>query len=135
MMLSRKGLFIKYLFVFHFYKNNIESYGFFSQLSIVILTSLKVYFMGGMLMTGTPVYVGFLAPIFALIFPNKKRAFFIFFLYITGMLLATLMNPYTTDDHLFAGQILGFLVGVFFIFLTVLYFTTQFEQAKRKEII
>ncbi len=79
------------LIVFHFYKNNIENYGFFSQLSIVILTSIKVYFMGGMMLTGTPVYVGFLAPLFALIFPQKKRAFLVLFLYVTGMVLATLL--------------------------------------------
>lgn len=123
------------LIVFHFYKDNIENYGFFSQLSIVTLTSIKVYFMGGMLLTGTPVYVGFLAPIFALIFPNKKRAISIFLIYITGMVIATLLNPYTAEDHLFAGQLIGFFIGTGFIFLTLYYFTTELDKAKKSEIV
>lgn len=123
------------LVVFHFYKNNIKQYGLFSQLSIVTLTSIKVYFMGGMLLTGTPVYVGFLAPVFALIFPNKKRAILLFFLYIIGMVLATMLNPYTAEDHLFAGQLLGFFIGTTFIFLTLYYFTTQLEKSKKTEIV
>lgn len=122
------------LLVFHFYKNKIENYGLFSQLSIVILTSIKVYFMGGMILTGTPVYVGFLAPILALIFPNKKRAVSIFLLYIIGMVLATVLNPYTAEDHLFAGQFVGFFIGTTFIFFTLYYFTTQLKKAKKSEI-
>ena len=123
------------LIVFHFYKDNIENYGFFSQISIVTLTSIKVYFMGGMLLTGTPVYVGFLAPIFALIFPNKTRAVSIFLIYITGMVIATMLNPYTAEDHLFAGQLIGFFIGSVFIFLTLYYFTTELDNSKKSEIV
>ena len=122
------------LIIFHFYKNKIENYGFFSQISIVTITSVKVYFMGGMLLTGTPVYVGFLAPIFALIFPDKKRAVYIFLIYLIGMVLATILNPYSAQDHLFAGQFLGFFIGTTFIFLTLFYFTTQLEKTKKAEI-
>ncbi len=91
--------------------------------------------MGGMLFTGTLVYVGFLGPMFALIFPNKKRATLIFLIYIIGMLLATLSNPHTFEDLLFTGHILGFLIGASFIFLTLLYFVRELEKAKKTEII
>lgn len=121
------------LLVFHFNKNRIENYGFFSQLSIVILTSIKVYFMGGMMLTGTPVYVGFLAPLFALIFPNKKRAFLILLIYVSGMVLATILNPYGAGDHLFAGHLIGFFIGIFFIFFALYHFTTQLQIVKELE--
>ncbi len=121
------------LLVFHFNKNRIENYGFFSQLSIVILTSIKVYFMGGMMMTGTPVYVGFLAPLFALIFPNKKRAFLILAIYVSGMVMATILNPYSASDHLFAGHLIGFFIGIIFIFFALYYFTTQLQIVKKLE--
>ena len=89
------------LVVFHYYKKNIENYALFTQLSIVILTSLKVYFMGGMAHTGTPVYVSFIAPIYALTLPNKKRALFVYFLLIGLMISASLLNPYSSFKYLF----------------------------------
>mgnify|MGYP002855875682 CR=1 FL=1 len=121
------------LVVFHFYRKNIENYAFFSQLSIVILTSVKVYLMGGMMHVGTPVYIGFIAPVYALILPNKKRAIFIFLLLTGLMIIATLLNPYSQNDSVFATHILGFLIGICAIFATIYYFTNQLELSKRNE--
>lgn len=121
------------LVVFHFYRNNIENYAFFSQLSIVLLTSIKVYFMGGMMHTGTPVFVGLIAPVYALILPNKKRAVIVFLLFTSLMIIATLLNPYSKDDSVFATYILGFLIGVTVIFSTLYYFTSQLKITKLNE--
>jgi signal transduction histidine kinase/DNA-binding response OmpR family regulator len=121
------------LVVFHFYPNNIENYAFFSQLSIVLITSIKVYFMGGMMYTGTPVFVGLIAPVYALILPNKKRAVIVFLLFTCLMIIATLLNPYSKDDSVFATYILGFLIGVTVIFSTLYYFTSQLKITKLNE--
>jgi signal transduction histidine kinase/DNA-binding response OmpR family regulator len=121
------------LIIFHFYKNKIENYAFFTQISIVLLTSIKVYIMGGIMFIGTPVYIGFIAPIYALTLPNRKRAIFIFFLFIACMITATLLNPYESSDALFAKYILGFVISISIIFLTLFYYTTQLDKAKRKE--
>lgn len=121
------------LIVFHFYRKNIENYAFFSQLSIVLLTSIKVYLMGGMMHAGTPVYVGLIAPVYALILPNKNRAVVIFFLFTSLMIIATLLNPYSKNDSIFATYILGFLIGVTVIFSTLYYFTNQLKITKHNE--
>ncbi|MFH4964438.1 ATP-binding protein [Gaetbulibacter sp. M235] len=119
--------------VFHFYKKQIENYAFFTQLAVVIITSIKVYLMGGMLNTLTPLFVGFIAPVFALTFPNKKRAVFIFILFATSMISATLLNPYDSLDFLVSHYFLGFIIGVTFVFFSLYYFTTQLEKVKNDE--
>lgn len=119
--------------IFHFYKKDIENYAFFTQIAVVVITSIKVYLMGGMLNTGTPLFVGFTAPIFALIFPNKKRAVFIFILFTALMIVATLLNPYDSLDYLIGHYFLGFIIGVAFMFFTLYYFTTQLEKVKNDE--
>ena len=120
-------------FVFHFYKKGIENYAFFTQLAIVIITSIKVYLMGGMLDAGTPLFVGFTAPIFALTFPNKKRAVFIFILFTIAMMGATILNPYESLDFLIGHYFLGFIIAVAFMFFTINYFKTQLEKVKNDE--
>ncbi len=121
------------LLLFHFHRKNIEGYALFTQLAIVLLTSLKAYLMGGMLHTGTPVYVGFIAPVYALILPDKRRAVLIFFLFTVSMITATLLNPFDEADYLFYKYFLGFLISVTFIFFTLYYFITQWEAGKSKE--
>jgi signal transduction histidine kinase/AraC-like DNA-binding protein len=121
------------LVLFHFHRKNIEGYALFSQLAIVLLTSLKVYLMGGMLHTGTPVYVGFIAPVYALILPNKQRALYIFSLFTILMITATLLNPFGPEDYLFYKYFLGFLISMTSIFFTLYYFTTQWEKGKERE--
>ena len=89
--------------------------------------------MGGMMHVGTPVYIGFIAPVYALILPNKKRAIFIFLLLTGLMIIATLLNPNSQNDSVFATHILGFLIGICAIFATIYYFTNQLELSKRNE--
>ena len=89
------------LLLFHFHRKDIEGYALFTQLAIVLLTSLKAYLMGGMLHTGTPVYVGFIAPVYVLILPDKRRAVLIFSLFTALMITATLLNPFAGADFLF----------------------------------
>ena len=121
------------LVVFHFHRRNIIAYALFSQLALVILTSIKVYLMGGMVNVGTPVYVGLIGPVYALILPNKKRAINIFLLYTLAMITATLANPLGSEPYVFYRYFLGFLISNSAIFFTLYYFTSQWEKAKEAE--
>lgn len=121
------------LIVFNFYKKHIENYALFTQLSMVVITSIKVYYMEGMVHAGTPLFVGLLAPVYAMTLPSKKRAVFVFVLYTSAMIGATLLNPITSEDNIFSMYFLGFLISVTFIFFTLYYFTTRLEEAKRSE--
>ncbi|MBT8222464.1 MAG: HAMP domain-containing histidine kinase, partial [Eudoraea sp.] len=121
------------LVVFHFHRRNITAYALFSQLAIVVLTSLKVYLMGGMVNVGTPVYVGLIGPVYALILPNKKRAVNIFLLYTATMIMATLANPLESEPYVFYRYFMGFLISNSAIFFTLYYFTSQWEKAKEAE--
>ncbi|WP_242092257.1 ATP-binding protein [Aestuariivivens sediminicola] len=121
------------LMIFHFHRRNIESFAFATQLILVVMTSIKVYLMGGLLNVGTPVYVGLMAPIYALTLPNKKRAVFIFIFFIVSLIIATLLNPHGPDDHLFAHYFVGLLIFSSFTFFTLYYYTTQLQRIKAQE--
>ncbi|MCB0475766.1 MAG: response regulator, partial [Flavobacteriaceae bacterium] len=121
------------LIVFNFYKKHIENYALFTQLSMVVITSIKVYYMDGMVHAGTPLFVGLLGPVYAMTLPSKKRAVFVFVLYASAMIAATLLNPIESEVNIFSMYFLGFLISVTFIFFTLYYFTTRLEEAKRSE--
>ena len=121
------------LVVFHFHRRDITSYALFSQLAIVLLTSIKVYLMGGMVNVGTPVYVGLIGPVYALILPNKRRAINIFLFYTAAMIIATLANPLQSEPYVFYRYFMGFLISNSAIFFTLYYFTSQWEKAKAAE--
>lgn len=121
------------LVLFHFYRTHIEAYALFSQVMIVTLTAIKVFLMGGMMQAGTPVYVGLIAPVYALILPKKNRAVLLFILYTLAMIGATLANPHSPGDYVFYKYFMGFLISNSAIFFTLYYFTTQWEKAKQAE--
>ncbi len=121
------------LALFHFHRRHITRYALFSQLALVVLTSIKVYLMGGMVNVGTPVYVGLIGPIYALILPDKKRAVYIFLLYTVAMIAATLANPLGAESYVFYKYFMGFLISNSAIFFTLYYFTSQWEKAKEAE--
>ena len=121
------------LIVFHFHRRDITAFALFSQLVLVLLTSIKVYLMGGMVNVGTPVYVGLIGPVYALILPNKRRAVNIFLLYTAAMIIATLANPLRSEPYVFYRYFMGFLISNTAIFFTLYYFTSQWEKAKQAE--
>ena len=121
------------LVLFHFHRRHICRYALFSQLALVVLTSIKVYLMGGMVNVGTPVFVGLIGPVYALILPNKKRAVYIFLLYTVAMIAATLANPLGAESYVFYKYFMGFLISNSAIFFTLYYFTSQWENAKEAE--
>ena len=121
------------LLVFHIHRRNIEGYALFSQMAIVTLTAVKTYQMGGMLHVGTPVYVGLIGPVYALILPNKRRAIYLFIVYTAAMISATLLNSNGDENYLFYRYFMGFLISNTAIFGTLYFFTTQWQKAKEAE--
>lgn len=125
--------FLSMLIVFHFYKKNIEEFAFATQLGIVLLASVKVYLMGGLLNAGTPIYIGLIGPMYALTLPSKKRAVFIYLLYISLIIAATLLLPQDTNNSLLNYHFLGFAIGISMAFTALYYYTWRVEKLKSEE--
>jgi signal transduction histidine kinase/DNA-binding response OmpR family regulator len=119
--------------IFHFYKKKIERYALFSQIGVVLICAAKVYLEGGLLYAGAPIFIGLIAPVYALTMPNKKRAVIILLLYIFLMIGGTLLQPENPDKNLVSYYFIGFLIGVIQIFATLYYYTVQVEKLKRDE--
>ena len=121
------------LIMFHFDKRHIERYNLFMQVAILVLTSVKVYLMGGLLEAGTPIFVGLTSPLYALASGNRKRAVILYVIYIVAMVATTEMQESTIHNyHLFYSYI-GFSLGITIAFVGLYYYTGQLEQLKQKE--
>jgi signal transduction histidine kinase/AraC-like DNA-binding protein len=118
---------------FHFYRRGIENWAFMSQFLLVIITSVKAYFMGGLLLAGAPIFVGLIGPVYALILPNKKRAYFIFALYMILMIGGTFIQDSQPEGMPLPLHVYGFFAGITQVFIVLLYFTTQVDKLKQRE--
>ncbi len=121
------------LVIFHFYKKGIEGYALASQLGIVILASVKVYFLGGLLTAGGAIFIGLIGPLYALTLPNKKRAFFVFILYMSLMIGVTFIQPENPKGYLIYYHSLGFTLGITMAFIGLFYYTRRVEKLKQEE--
>ncbi len=121
------------LLAFHFQKDHIEAYALFSQIVILVLSIVKAYLMGGLLHAGGVIFIGLIAPIYAITLPNKKHAFFIFLFYMIAMITVTLLQPDNPKSYILYYYFLGFIIGISMAFLGLYYYTTQFEKLKKEE--
>ena len=121
------------LLVFHFYKKGIEGFALVSQITIVLLASIKVYIMGGLLNAGGAIFIGLIGPMYALTLPNKKRAFFVFLLYIFLMYITTFLQDQSFINYKLYYYILGFTLGITMAFMGLYYYTRQVERLKHEE--
>ena len=121
------------LFVFHFHKKNIENFALFTQLYIVVLTALKVFLMGGITEGGGAVFIGLLAPLYALVLPNKKRAVILFIFYLSLMTIASFAQPESSDRHMLYYDFLGFSLSAIMAFSMLFYYTNRLEKLKSEE--
>ncbi len=121
------------LIVFHFHNDQIHNYALFTQLLIVLLTSVKVYLMGGILHGGGAVFVGLLGPFYALVLPNKKRAIYLFVFYLLLMTIATFAQPANGDTYKTNYYFIGFSLSVIMTFSMLFYFTVRLEKLKQEE--
>lgn len=121
------------LLLFHFYRKGIEGWALYSQISLVVICSLKTYLMGGLLLAGAPIFIGLLGPVYALILPKKKRAIFVYLLYLGLMLGATFFQSSQPEGLSVPLYTYGFTLGITQVFLVLFYFTTQVDKLKQIE--
>lgn len=121
------------LFVFHFHKRDIENFALFTQLTIIILTSLKVFLMGGIIHGGGAVFVGLLGPLYALVLPSKKRSVIIFLFYLLLMIIASFVQPESSDRNILYYYFLGFSLSAIMAFSMLFYYTNRLEKLKNEE--
>ena len=121
--------------IFHVYKKKIEVFAIVTQIGIVLLASVKVYLLGGLLHAGTPIYIGLIAPLYALTLPGKKRAFLVFSLYLTLMIVATILQFEDVESYLLNYHFLGFTIGISMAYIALYYYTDRVEKLKREEKI
>ena len=121
------------LVLFHFHKNNIEKYALFIQVTILTLTTFKVYLMGGLVEAGGAIFIGMISPLYALTTPNRKRAIFLYLIYLTGMIAATELQPDIVHNYFQYYYYMGFALGITMAFGGLYYYTGQLEKLKQKE--
>ncbi len=119
--------------VFHFHKKGIEEFALITQVGIVLISVVKVYFMGGLLHAGGPVFIGLMGPIYALTLPNKRRAVLVFLLYSGLMTATTLLQPRLVPAYLVSHYFLGFFTAITLLFLALLYFNWQVGKMKQEK--
>jgi serine phosphatase RsbU (regulator of sigma subunit) len=120
------------LFPTHFERN-----AFCLQMYFVIGPLLMTFILGGMWRSGAAVMVGLMGPLFALLFPNRRRALFLFGLYALSILGLALLPVFPHDSpadltgldlYLFWP---GFLILVAFVFGATYFFVVQRDKAYR----
>jgi signal transduction histidine kinase/DNA-binding response OmpR family regulator len=121
--------------IFHFYRKNIKMFAIVTQIGIVLLASVKIYMLGGLLYAGTPIFIGLISPLYALTFPEKKRAVFVFLLYVVLIVLATLLQDEAVENYVLNYNFFGFIIGMSMIFIALYYYTDRVETLKLEEKI
>ena len=121
------------LVMFHFQRNYIERYALFIEITILSLTAIKVYLMGGLLEAGGAIFIGMISPLYALTTPNRKRAIFLYLIYLSAMIVATELQAGIVHNYFLYYYYMGFALGITMAFLGLYYYTGQLERLKQKE--
>ncbi len=121
------------LLLFHFQKAHIERFILFIQVLILSLTTIKVYLMGGLLEAGGAIFIGLIAPLYALTTNNRRRAVIFFAAYLVGMIVATELQPNTNHDYFQYYYYMGFILGISIAFLGLYYYTGRLQWLKTQE--
>ncbi len=121
------------LLLFHFQKTHIERFVLFIQILILSLTTIKVYLMGGLLEAGGAIFIGLIAPLYALTTNNRRRAVIFFAAYLVGMIVATELQPNTNHDYFHYYYYMGFILGISIAFLGLYYYTGRLQWLKTQE--
>lgn len=114
----------------HFERNS-----FFILVYFVIGPAVTTVVSGGLWRSQGAIMIGLLGPLFALIFPNRRRAFFLFGLYAALVMILGVFWPFPKeqDSRPFGVEPFqfwfGFLVLVAFVFGAMYFFVVQREKA------
>ena len=140
MLINAVGFFmcISLLVSFYFHRKRTETYGLILQLMIVILPSVKIFILNGIFNATGIVFAGLIGPIYALTFPNYRRAVLIFFFYL-GLILGStlytqwLLQPEILHDAAFRYALSRFTGGIVVIFFISMIYSAQLAKLKRIE--
>lgn len=121
--------------IFAFLRSHIETIGFVSQTLLVVSGLVGVVYMGGMLHSSGVIFLGLIGPIYALAFPSRKRAVFLFAAFLLTVILAGAMEPWLEPREAITPAVnvalnAGALAIVsLFCYVALLYFVQQRDQA------
>lgn len=126
------------LIVFFFHREKIETYGLILQLAIVVFPSLKVFVLGGVFNATGIALIGLIGPVYALTFPNYKRAVLIFLFYLSLVTGITLFKHYQLNPEFFLSdniiyRLSRFSAGLSVIFFISMIYSLQIAKLKRIE--
>ena len=141
--LMAAGFFFSFVVFFGFlvdgalFPNHFERNAFF-VLTYFVLSPIPITFiLGGLWRSGGAIMVGLLGPLYALLFPKKRKAFYLFCLYAASILGLTLFPFFPRDSTVeLTGPYSfvfwsGFLILVAFIFGAMYFFVVQRDKAYR----
>jgi len=123
---------------FFFLRKRTELYGLILQLVIILFPSIKIFLLGGIFQAPGIVFAGLIGPIYALTFPNTRRAVLIFILYLCLIVGSTvyqqsLLQPGILQDPDFRYPLNRFLGGICVIFFVSMIYSAQLAKLKRIE--
>lgn len=70
------------LFLFAVVRKNIESFALSSQIFLVLSSFVITCLLGGFFRSDGAIFMGLIGVLYAMVFPNRKRAIFVFILYL-----------------------------------------------------
>jgi serine phosphatase RsbU (regulator of sigma subunit) len=114
----------------HFGRN-----AFFILVYFVMAPAVMTVAAGGVWRSGGAILVGLLGPLFALILPGRRRAFWLFGLYAAVVMILGAFWPFPKEQNLRPLGFdpfqfwLGFLVLLAFVFASMYFFVVQRERA------
>ncbi|MDH3648238.1 MAG: adenylate/guanylate cyclase domain-containing protein [Saprospiraceae bacterium] len=123
------------MFLFDRIKKGIEWFGLSSQLFLIGLSFGMAWSMGGMLTSGGIIFLGLIGPVYALVFPHRRRALAVFLLYLISVLILVLLDDsiepvyrlsYQDNLYLFLAN---FIICAIFWFVALYFFAYQRTQA------
>ncbi|MGD8538498.1 MAG: PP2C family protein-serine/threonine phosphatase [Candidatus Aminicenantes bacterium] len=117
------------------FPKNFERNATFLVFYFVLVPFLFTILKGGIWSANGAIYIGLMGPLFALLLPNKRKAIFLFALYVVLVIVIVLLEPYFADSALdMTGFRLfifwyGFLIIAAFVFAGTYFFVLQRDKA------
>jgi serine phosphatase RsbU (regulator of sigma subunit) len=119
------------------YPHNFERNATFLVFYFVLTPFFLTVLLGGLWSANGSVYIGLLGPLYALLLPNKRKAFFLFGLYTVLVVVTVIFQPYFKDSP---SEMTGLRMFIFwygylainaFIFGAAYFFVLQRDKAYR----
>jgi serine phosphatase RsbU (regulator of sigma subunit) len=119
------------------YPENFDRNATYLVFYFVLVPFLITILKGGIWSANGSIYIGLLGPLFALLLPNKRKAFFLFGLYVVLVVGLVIYQPYFKDSP---AKMIGMRMFIFwfghlainaFIFGAIYFFVLQRDKAYR----